>query len=163
MLGEFDGRVTQRNRLRYRRFVEEGLLRGIENPFEAVQWQMVLGSESLVQKVKDKLRSRGDRLREVTGVRRSTNVASEPRKLVARVAAGYGISVNKLLREPVYGSQARNVAIWLVWQNTDLSLREIGSLFGGLDYAAVSQRIRRLRRRAKIEKKLKQTLQMLNV
>jgi hypothetical protein len=31
-------------------FVEEGLLREIENPFEAVQWQMVLGSESLVQR-----------------------------------------------------------------------------------------------------------------
>ena len=38
-------------RLRYRRFVEEGLLREIENPFEAVRWQAVLGDESLVQKL----------------------------------------------------------------------------------------------------------------
>jgi chromosomal replication initiation ATPase DnaA len=82
---------------------------------------------------------------------------------VARVAAHYGISVNKLLREPAYGSEARNVAIWLAWQNSDLTLREIGSLFGGLDYAAVSQRIRRVQNRAERDKKLKQTFQMLNV
>src|SRR5206468_2926034 len=61
-------------RLRYRRFVEEGLLREVENPFDAVQWQAGLGDEAFVQK-----------------------------------------------------------------------LREIGELFGGLDYAAVAQRIRRTR------------------
>ena len=40
--------------------------------------------------------------------------------------------------------QARSVAMWLVWQRCALSLREIGALFGGMDYAAVAQRIRRL-------------------
>src|SRR6266478_7938377 len=41
-------------RLRYRRFVEEGLSREVENPFEAVQWQAVLGDESFVQKLRDR-------------------------------------------------------------------------------------------------------------
>src|SRR5437667_73058 len=41
VLGEIGGALKQR-RLRYRRFVEEGLLREIENPFEAVQWQTAL-------------------------------------------------------------------------------------------------------------------------
>jgi len=70
VLGELGGSSKlkiQQAKLRYRRFVEEGLLREIENPFEAVQWQMVLGSESLLQKVKDKLRSKSDHQREVTG------------------------------------------------------------------------------------------------
>jgi len=38
---------------------------------------------------------------------------------------------------------AKNVAMWMVWETGSKSLREIGELFGGLDYAAVAQRIRR--------------------
>lgn len=43
------------------------------------------------------------------------------------------------------GSEARNVAMWVIWESGTKSLREIGELFGGLDYAAVAQRIRRTR------------------
>jgi len=39
---------TRGERLRYRRFVEEGLISEIDNPFEAVQWQTALGSERLL-------------------------------------------------------------------------------------------------------------------
>jgi len=162
VLGELRGSRLKQEKLRYRRFVEEGLLREIENPFAAVQWQMVLGSESLLQRVKDKLRSKSSHRREVTGIRHSANT-SEPRRVVAQVASHYGISVNRLLGESIYGSEARNVAIWLAWQNSGLTLREIGSMFGGLDYAAVSQRIRRIQKRAEEDKKLRCTLKMLNV
>ena len=34
-------------------------------------------------------------------------------------------------------------------------------MFGGMDYAAVSQRIRRIQKRAETDKKLKRTLKML--
>lgn len=34
----------------------------------------------------------------------------------------------------------------LVWEHRALRLREIGELFGGLDYAAVAQRIRRVKK-----------------
>jgi len=162
VLGEFGGRTVQGDKLRYRRFVEKGLLREIENPFEAVQWQMVLGSEALVQKVKDKLRSKPDHRREVTALRRSAKT-TEPRALVSRVAARYGMSVNKLLRESVYGSEARNLAIWLAWHKSGLTLREIGVMFGGLDYAAVSQRVRRIQRRAETDTKLRRVFTILNV
>jgi chromosomal replication initiation ATPase DnaA len=67
------------------------------------------------------------------------------------------------LREAAYGSEARNLAIWLAWQKCGLTLREIGSLFSGMDYAAVSQRIRRIQKRAERDKKLKRKFEMLNV
>lgn len=163
VLGELSGGSRTQQKLRYRRFVEEGLLREIENPFEAVQWQMVLGSESLLKSVKDKLRLRSDHKREITGLRHSSANRSEPKQLVARVALHYGISVNRLLKEVAYGSEARNVAIWLAWQKSGLTLREIGSLFGGMDYAAVSQRIRRIQKRAETDKKLRRRFEILNV
>ncbi len=162
VLGEFGGRLIQQDKLRYRRFVEEGLFREIENPFEAVQWQMVLGGESLVRRVKDKLRAKGDQSREVTGLRRAAS-RSQPKGLVALVASHCGISVAKLLRKPAYGSEAHNLAIWLVWQNSGLTLREIGMMFGGIDYAAVSQRIRRIEKRAETDNRLRQTLKILNI
>ena len=37
----------------YRRWVEEGLTGEIEDPFEAVKWQQVLGGEGFLCKVKD--------------------------------------------------------------------------------------------------------------
>jgi putative transposase len=162
VLGEFAGRATHAAKLRYRRFVEEGLLREIENPFEAVQWQSVLGSESFAQKLKEKLNSHSPYAREVTAVRRAAR-QSDPRKLLARAAAHYGVPVSKLLQERKHGSEARNVAIWLLRQRGDLTLREIGLLFGGIDYAAVSQRIRRVEVRLRRDKHLAKTCQILNV
>ena len=35
----------------------------------------------------------------------------------------------------------------LIWERCGLSLREIGEFFGGMDYAAVAQRVRRTRLR----------------
>ena len=34
--------------------------------------------------------------------------------------------------------------MWLVWEQGGMSLREIGDFFGGLNYAAAAQRLRRL-------------------
>jgi putative transposase len=118
VLGELGGSSKikiEQAKLRYRRFVEEGLLREIESPWEAVQWQTALGSESLLQKVKDKMRSKSNPQREITGLRSAAGT-SEPERLMARVASHYGLPVKRLLREPVYGSEARNVAIWLAQQ-----------------------------------------------
>jgi hypothetical protein len=42
------------------------------------------------------------------------------------------------------GLRARDVAMWLVWEQCEMSLREIGDFFGGLNYAAAAQRLRRL-------------------
>jgi chromosomal replication initiation ATPase DnaA len=120
--------------------VEEGLLREIESPFEAVQWQTALGSESFAQKMRDRLHSLQRDGREVTAVR-----LSEPNKMIHGVAQKYGLSARQLLESGGYGLEAKNVAMWLVWEQSGLSLREIGSLFGGLDYAAVAQRIRRIK------------------
>ncbi|PYL09485.1 MAG: hypothetical protein DME33_03945 [Verrucomicrobia bacterium] len=58
---------------------------------------------------------------------------------------------------------ARSVAMWMIWESGTKSLRKIGELFGGLDYAAVAQRIRRIRlsHDANAARKLK--AKMLNV
>jgi REP element-mobilizing transposase RayT len=143
VLGELGGQ-TRGERLRYRRFVEGGLLREIENPFAAVKWQAVLGSESFVQKLRDRVKGLHKEQREITSLRHVARRA-EPHKLLKRVARKHELDVKQLLQRGGRGLHPRNVAMWMIWEMGDKSLREIGEMFGGLDYAAVAQRIRRVR------------------
>jgi len=61
------------------------------------------------------------------------------------------------------GFEARSVAMWMVWESGAKSLREIGQDFGGLDYAAVTQRIRRTREGTPLKDRDKLVREMLNV
>lgn len=146
VLGELGGPVKGR-RLRYRRFVEEGLLREIDSPWEAVRWQAVLGGETFVRKMQDRLKDLGQARREVTALRRGEAVKM-PEEVVKQVARHYQVPVERLRRRGGYGLEGRNVAIWLVWEKCGMSLRQVGDFFGGMEYSAVAQRLRRLSRAA---------------
>ena len=163
VLGEFTGgRGRRKMKGQYRRFVEEGLLREIANPFEQVRWQSALGDESFIRQLNDRLISMGVEERDPTNVPRALQ-SNRPAELIDRVAKHYRIPPRKLFEKGGYGSEARNVAMWLLRRKGTLTLREIGLLFGGIDYAAVSQRIRRLDREIAKREQLRQTCEMLNV
>jgi REP element-mobilizing transposase RayT len=140
VLGEMGGRVGQR-RMRYRRFVEEGLLREIENPLEAVAWQAVLGREHFVQRLRDRVTRRKEH-REVPGLRQLRR-QREVQPILAGVAKAYRCSKEELLRPGTKGNEARAVAMVLIWDGCGMKLREIGKLFGGTGYTAVAQMIAR--------------------
>lgn len=157
VLGEFEARSVRERKLGYRRFVEEGLLREIENPAEAAQWQAVLGSEDFLLRIRDKMQPAREKRREVKALRRGTKGA-DALAIIGRIAAEYDLPVERLLRGRAYGLQARSVAMWITWQLCELSLREIGAIFNGMDYSAVAQRIRRIEQDAAIQKRLKKLL-----
>jgi len=119
-------------------------VREIENPFEAVRWQAVLGEESFVQKIRDRVKGLHKERREITSLRK-VRPAMEPGQVLNKVARKYRVDPRRLLERGERGLQARNVAMWMIWETGTKSLRGIGELFGGLDYAAVAQRIHRTR------------------
>jgi putative transposase len=149
-------------RLRYRRFVEEGLVREIENPFEAVRWQAVLGDESFVQKLRDRLKGLHKQRREITALRKAAP-SIDAEKILERVAKRYQADPKRLVARDEWGLKARNIAMWMIWESGSKSLREIGELFGGLDYAAVAQRIRRIRSSRDANASRKLIAEILNV
>jgi putative transposase len=157
VLGELDAWGTREGRVRYRRFVEEGLVREIDNPVEAAQWQTILGGEDFLQRVRDKMQPQREKRREVKALRRGTQ-GRDPLVIVRLVASDHDLPIERLLRGKEYGLQARNVAMWTVWQLCELTLREIGTIFGGMDYAAVAQRIRRIDRDKAMQEKLRTLL-----
>jgi putative transposase len=143
VLGEIGGAKKER-RLRYRRFVEEGLLREIESPWEAVRWQTALGREHFLQRLKDHVQKKGQAHREVPALRQLQR-RPDTRSIVKGVAAAYDCSAKELLERGARGNEARAVAMALVWDCCGMSLREVGELFGGAGYTAVSQMIGRTR------------------
>ena len=149
-------------RLRYRRFTEDGLLREIENPLEAVQWQAVLGSESFAQKIRDRLKGLDKEKREMTAVRQAA-LPVHPKEVLHKVAQRFRVEPGRLQRRGERGLHARNVAMWMIWESGALTLRQIGEFFGGLDYAAVAQRIRRTRLAYKPGVRAKLLKEILNV
>ncbi len=76
---------------------------------------------------------------EVTGLWRGVARLSAEVVLQA-VAKHYGLSVRRLREKGGRGLEARNVALWLIWERCGLSQRELGELFGGMNYAAPRQR-----------------------
>ena len=140
ILGEMGGPRKGR-RVRYRRFVEEGLVREIENPLEAVQWQTALGREDFVQRLKDHLESRKDQDREVPALRQLRR-RPEVKTILDCVGKVYRVSKEELLHRGK-GNEARAVAMVVVWDCCGMSLREVGELFGGVGYTTVAQMIAR--------------------
>jgi putative transposase len=162
LLGEVNSRKRGRH-LRYRRFVEEGLVREIDNPFEAQRWQTFLGSESFVQKILGRLQGDGRRRREMHVQVRGPRPLIPPQAIIARVARSCGMTAARLMGRGDWGLAARNVAMWLAWERCELSLGQIGELFGGLDYAATAQRIRRARAGLTARQRKKWLHQMSNI
>jgi hypothetical protein len=161
VLGELGG-ARKGERVRYRRFVEAGLVREIENPFAAVQWQAVLGDESFVQKLRDRVKGLHRHRREIPSLRRvAESVTAEA--VLEKLAKKFKVPSQRMLKKGERGLEARNVAMWMVWESGTKSLREIGELFGGLDYAAVAQRIRRTRLAHDARTTRKLLKEMLNI
>jgi chromosomal replication initiation ATPase DnaA len=73
------------------------------------------------------------------------------------------VESKRLLQRGEHGLEARNVAMWMIWESGSKSLREIGELFSGLDYAAVAQRIRRARSAHDAQTNRKLLKEILNV
>jgi hypothetical protein len=115
VLGELGG-MRRGGRLRYRRFVEEGLVREVENPFEAVRWQAVLGNESFVQRLRDRLKALHRHRREIPSLRRIRD-GVKPEEVLRKVAKGFKVNSKRLLERGERGLEARNVAMWMVWEN----------------------------------------------
>jgi putative transposase len=134
-------------RVRYRRFVEEGLLQPVSNPLEGTKWGAVLGSESFQQRVLDRLTGWKERRREIQAVRAASRGAGLDR-IVSEVGRAYGLTKSEVLGQHGRIQEAKGVALTVAWDLSGLSLRELGEYCGGLDYAAVAQQIHRTRKRA---------------
>lgn len=127
---------------KYRRWVEAALISGIEDPFEAVKGQQVLGEEGFYRKLKDHWNQKGDRPRNY-GQKRNWSASLGAEEILKRVSEYFKSSTERLKERGTRGDRARRCAITLCWDHAGLSHREIATLFRMPSSNSVAQTIRR--------------------
>jgi REP element-mobilizing transposase RayT len=157
LLKAYFGGDNTRGRARYRSFVYSGIDGEIENPFENVVHQSILGTNGFVEWVKGEVSLEPDR--EVPAIRNlRRSVAAE--ELLRVIASWYGIESKEILERKRQVAEIRQVAMELCYRYCPMTQRDIGDLFG-VDYSTVSQNRRRLKLRMASDKKLKKQFEEL--
>ncbi|NLF39242.1 hypothetical protein GX586_07340 [bacterium] len=123
----------------YAAYVEQGLLKDVEDPFEHVRGQAVMGSERFMERLQRLIRTHGVKDRNATGsVRQVSGMGIE--EVVGAVAKAYGVKEEELRRARSSQREARQVALWLLARHSRgrLSGREIGEAMGGITTSAIT-------------------------
>jgi len=125
--------------LEYRRWVEEGLTGEMEDPFEAVKWQQVLGGEGFANsKIIGIKEPSGPR---ITDRRDWSAVGAE--QVLERVSEHVQSDFETLKERGIRNNLGRRCAITLCWDHAGLSHDEIAALFRMPSSNSVAQTIRR--------------------
>lgn len=136
----------------YRRNTEKALLLGAEESlWDRFRQTVAVGSEAFSERVR--LAARGKTVREWSGRRKLAEVAKWE-AVVAAVEREFGMTWRSVCE--AHGNDGRELAFWLGRRLCGLTLRELGSRAGGVDYSAVSVALRRFGRSMEIDRALRE-------
>jgi len=128
----------------YRKFILEGLKRGIESPFQNVLSRMIVGNDDFADYVKRYLRRVSSR--EQPAYREMINVTLEPEVVLGILRREFGIQKEALEQRGSNGV-IRGVVAELLYRFCNITQAQIGILLGGIDYMSVYQLRNRLKKR----------------
>ena len=155
-LERFEG-TRQEQEKAYAAFVEEGLLRTIEDPAALAKGQLVIGRDRFVDKILRILKGRTEKDEQAERSRRRL-VSVKIDKVKKVVAREYRVTLEDIEKKGAHGNEARQAAMWLASKVCigGMSLKAVGAVFGVSVSRAVrvrdrmeerTQKDRRLRRR----------------
>jgi len=151
ILSAFGKNQTQAKR-EYRKYVEEELSQEVQNPLAGLQGRLVLGGEEFIERLKGMLG--GKRIsREVPERRRFVEVPL-PGEVIRAVVKAFGVKEWEIQSKRSRSNTARKVAIYLVQRYSGVGNVEVGRLFGGIHYSAVSKASGKLKEEMSSDKKL---------
>ena len=128
---------------KYKEFVEEGLRKEITTPLKDVYGQTVLGDEKFITKIKKMLT--GKALSNEIIARQRLKMRPNPDEIIKAVAKAFGVNEDMVREKWQRNSMARKAAIYLVQRYSGLKNEEIGEMFGGIHFSAVSKAADRLK------------------
>ncbi len=156
ILGQFgkDSKEAQRN---YKKYVEKDMTGEEPSPFETLWGQVILGGDEFRKKIQGILKGKPLN-REIIERKRLTSAAT-PKEIIRAVANGFAAEEDEITRPGKRGNIARMAALHLVQRYSGLKNEEIGKLFGGIHYSAVTKASGRLMERMKKERSLNRRVQ----
>jgi hypothetical protein len=134
-LSTYFGEDTAKGRRRYREYVFHAIEGKIENPFEDVVHQSILGTQDFIDWVKQKLPRKGQR--EVPSLKKLQHDIPVER-IVEEVAKAGNVKAEDLQDRKTKFKDLRWMAMELCYRYSNYKQREIGAMFG-VDYSTVSQ------------------------
>ena len=120
---------------KYRAFVEAGINKNLKSPVEKIYRSAIAGSSSFIQSVRRRVAKKTTRPKHVSAGR-GLSQRSDLDKVMAALSSSLAVPRKALLKSV---GTTRNLAIFFVKKYTSLTNPEIGALFGGLTYSAVTK------------------------
>lgn len=134
-------------RKKYERFVLENI--DMKSPLENLYKNVALGDELFRKRIDEKIKAIG-RKREIPETKFVESYT--PDEIINEISKNLKIEKSEIFKKQK-GNMHRQLALYLIERHTPMSLGEIGRLFD-MDYAAVSQAVKRFEDKTKRDKKL---------
>lgn len=158
------GKTRKIQHINYSKFVEEGLISKIEDPFEYIIAQSILGSEKFIDDIKRKLNNEGINDKQGSGAK-NTITATEFPVILEVVSETYKIPVEEIINKGKRKCEARQVALWLAGKYCmgKMSLVDIGREMGGITNSAVHRTIKHIEDKIKNDKNFQKKMKLLTL
>ena len=156
-LSTYFGEDAAKGRRQFREYVYHAIEGEVENPFEDVVHQSILGAGEFIDWVKQKLPRQGQRER--PSLKKLHNDIPIER-IFLEVAKAGNVKAEDLQDRKTNRKDLRQMAMELCYRYSNYKQKEIGAIFG-VDYSTVSQNRLRLKTKLKSSRKLKKQYDQL--
>lgn len=153
MVLKYVGGDNRKGRAEYRKFVKQGIDKGVKNPLEKGKGSSVLGDKAFVRRIRDTYLKKQEGTREQPALRELKRVFT-PQELIDNIVRLTGKERNEICSRGK-NSYERAMLMEFLYRFCRITQPEIGALVGGIDYSAVSQARSRLQKRLDGNRKLK--------
>ena len=149
------GLLGDGSKRKYRQYVESMLGQELEDPLKKVYGGMILGRPRFIKRVLERVKESHESP-EVSN-RQALRRINEVEDVLDAVVKQFKLKRKELVA--LRSGEARNVAIYLLKQYTAATNPEIGGLFGGISYSAVSKVSQRVDVELKKSRSLRKVVQ----
>jgi REP element-mobilizing transposase RayT len=144
----------------YRSFVESALGEELDSPVGKVYGGIVLGCDVFIKEVLNRLEE-GRLTSEEISNRKALRATMGTEEIVTSLCEQFGISRTEITGNKE--SAARNAGIYLMKKYSGASNKDIGGLFGGMSYSAVTKAFQRFRKQLEEDKGLRRQIKGLEM
>ncbi len=137
---------------KYREYTEEGLAVKTESPFKNLLGQVVLGGEEFKEKMERRLQGR--EVSQEIIERKRFEKKTLPEDIIEAVAKAFKVEEAEVTNKGKRENISRSVAIYVMQRHSGMRNEDIGRMFGGVHYSAVSKASARLREKMAGDKRL---------
>jgi len=142
----------------YMEFVERSMEEDAEDPLKNLYAGSILGGKGFIKEALDRLKDDTFFGKEETSYRTELQVAFATEQIIDSIASYFELTPEEVLKDR---GDCRNITIHLMKKRTSVTNKQIGDLFGGLSFTAVSKANQRFIVRMKKDRKLRRRVEDL--